>query len=164
MNNKEGGFTFDRWGILGHGAGAITSVALAAELDQVTAVCLLQPTGALDDKELCLKMKASEAASLVVIAREDELCQISDCHLFAQLGSGQARRLYCNIPGLGHGDACGARDDESMTKRAKKAHASQLSIVTEFFLAELTNDTRADEYLVARRGNWKVGHPAALKP
>lgn len=164
MNNKEGGFTFDRWGILGHGAGAITSVALAAELDQVTAVCLLQPTGALDDKELCLKMKASEAANLVVIAREDELCQISDCHLFAQLGSGQARRLYCNIPGLGHGDACGARDGESMTKRAKKAHAFQLSIVTEFFLAELTNDTRADEYLVARRGNWKVGHPAALKP
>ena len=109
-------------------------------------------------------MKTSEAASLVVIAREDELCQISDCHLFAQLGPRQARRLYCNIPGLGHGGACGERDGESVTKRAKKAQASQLSIVTEFFLAELKNDTRADEYLVARRGNWKVGHPAALKP
>jgi hypothetical protein len=105
-------------------------------------------------------MNGCDAATLVLVGGADDSCDFVAINRFAQMGPPSARRLYGNIPDLARG-ALWEPVDSNM-KQAPRA--IQRSIVLEFLLTELTGDTRAGEYLITRRGKWKVGHPFALQP
>lgn len=158
LRARVGGVSSGPWGVLAHGTGARIAVALGATSERVGALCLLQPAGV--NEQTHEQMKGCAAATLVLVGGADDSCDFVAINRFAQMGPASARRLYCNIPDL----AQGALWDQVNSDREQAPRAAQRSIVLEFLLTELTGDTRAGEYLITRRGKWKVGHPFALQP
>ena len=158
LRARVGGVSSGPWGVLSHGTGAGIAVALGATSERVGVVCLLQPAGV--NEQTHEQMNGCDAATLVLVGGADDSCDFVAINRFAQMGPPSARRLYGNIPDLARG-ALWEPVDSNM-KQAPRA--IQRSIVLEFLLTELTGDTRAGEYLITRRGKWKVGHPFALQP